>query len=100
MLSPGFRADQPMPGSPTAALRQQLPPYLGLTPSALSFCYSQHKDICQEISWSFYSQAWSFHGEISQQEFPLQSRTYPLLAKTRYSVGCKEVSLSKIYSGF
>lgn len=63
------------------------------------FCYSQHKDIYQEIRWSFYSQTWSIHGEIRQQEFPLQSRAYPLLAKTCYSLGCEEVSLSKIYSG-
>lgn len=40
-----------MQTSPCQAPRHwKLSPYLGLTPSALSFCYSQHKDICQEIS--------------------------------------------------
>lgn len=95
-----FVQTSPCQAPPVAAPRWQLPLYLGLMPSALCFCYSKHKDICQEISWSFYSQAWSFHGEISQQGFPLQSRAYPLLAKTRCSLGCEEVSLSKIYSGF
>lgn len=37
--------------SPCQALPHwKLSSHLGLTPSALGFCYSQHKDICQEIS--------------------------------------------------
>lgn len=45
-----FVQTSPCQAPPRAALCPQLLPYLGLTPSTLSFYYSHHKDICQEIS--------------------------------------------------